>query len=353
MGKVEPYRELIRRLGTASVVLLFVVLIGTGGYVLLGGGRWSWSDSLYMTVITLSTVGFGEVLLDMDKVPYGREWTICLIVLGSGTLLYFISTFTAFFIEGDIQGAIRRRRMQKEIQKLRDHIIVVGAGATGFHVVEELLATRTPFVVIEEDPERLSRVAEEVGPELLYVLGEATEDSVLQQAGIAEAAGLVATLRDDRDNLFVTVTARALNPELRIVAKVTEDSAKAKLLRAGADCTVSPSFIGGMRMVSEMIRPKVVQFLDQMLYDRKRHLRIEEIKIPAGSSLAGTALQGCNIRQHTDVLVLAVRRPDGSFHYNPGPDFVLETDMTLVVLAETDDVVRLREGIKNGLIGRV
>ena len=353
MGNVEPYRELVRRLGMASVLLLFVVLIGTGGYVLLGGGRWNWSASLYMTVITLSTVGFGEVLMEMDKVPFSREWTICLIVLGSGTLLYFISTFTAFFIEGDIQGAIRRRRMQKEIKKLRDHIILVGAGATGFHVVEELLATKTPFVVIEEDSERLSRVAEEAGPGLLYILGEATEDNVLQQAGIAEAAGLISTLREDRDNLFVTVTARALNPELRIVAKVTEDTAKAKMLRAGADCTVSPSYIGGMRMVSQMIRPKVVQFLDQMLYDRKQHVRIEEVAIPAGSSLAGSALQNCSIQQYTNVLVLAVRHPDGSYRYNPGPDFVMAEDMILVVLAETDDVVRLREGIRNGLIGRV
>ena len=353
MGNVEPYRLLVRRLGVASVVLLSVVLIGTGGYVLLGEGRWSWSESLYMTVITLSTVGFAEVLVDMDNVPLSRNWTICLIVLGSGTLLYFISTFTAFFIEGDIQGAIRRKRMRKEIRKLRNHVIVVGAGTTGFHVVEELLATKTPFVVIEEDAERLSRVAEEARPGLLYILGEATEDSVLQQAGIGEAAGLVVTLRDDRDNLFVTVTARALNPKLRIVAKVTEDSAKAKLLRAGADSTVSPSFIGGMRMASEMIRPKVVQFLDQMLYDRKQQLRIEEVRIPAESSLVGTALQKCSILQHTDVLVLAVRHPDGGFHYNPGPGFTLEADMTLIVLAETDDVIRLREGIENALIGRI
>ncbi len=350
----DPRAQLIRRLFTAAAILVTVVLVGSSGYYFLGAGRWVWIECFYMTVITLSTVGFGETLVGMREVLYARVWTLVLIVLGSGTLLYFVSTFTAFLVEGEIQEAIRRNRMQKRIDALRDHIIVVGVGATGIHVVKELVATKTPFVVIDTSRERIAKVMEDEGvPDLLYVLGDATDDHVLEQAGIARAKGLAATLGADKDNVFVSITARALNPDLRIVSKVTEDSAAAKLTRAGANAIVSPSRIGGMRVTSELVRPRVVQFLDQMLYDRSRHLRIEEITIPASSSLCGAALQNTNIRQQTDVLVLAARYPDGKFRYNPGPEFALQKDMTLVVLAETDNVIRLRQGIERGSIGRV
>ncbi len=352
-SQVDTRQELVRQLMFGALSLTVVAVSGAAGYHFIGKGQWSYGDCLYMTIITLSTVGYGEVLHGMDHTPGARVWTIALIVLGSGSLLFFISTLTAFIVEGDLQGVFRRRRMQKQIDELRDHIIVVGVGATGIHVVEELAVTKLPFVVIDTDQERLRRVADENVPGMLFVHGDATFDHILHQAGIARAKGLAATLPDDRDNVFVSITARALNPNLRIVAKVTEDSAETKLKRAGANATVSPSQIGGMRVVSELVRPSVVQFLDTMLRDRTQALRVEEVAIPETSTLIGARLRETAIRQHTKVLVLAAHNPDGSYTYNPGPDFLIEPGVTLVVLCQTEDVIKLREGVEDGTIGRI
>jgi voltage-gated potassium channel len=269
---------------------------------------------------------------------------------GSGSLVFFVSSLTAMIVEGDIQGAIRRRRMQSKIDALRNHYIVVGTGATGIHVVGELVASRAPFVAIDTDHGRLKRLASDLGDKLLYVHGDATLDAVLERAGIMHAKGLAATLRDDKDNVFVSITARALNPKLRIVAKVTEDSAETKLKRAGVDVVISPSFIGGMRLASELVRPSVVQFLDRM---RSQDLRVEEVPIPAGSKMLGAPLRDTRIHQARNALVMAVRQPDGAYSYNPGPDFILVEGQVLVVLCRTEDLENLRRGIEDGSIGRV
>jgi len=342
--------EIRRQLAVAFGALLSVAAIGAAGYYLLGGGRWAFGDCLYMTIITLSTVGFGDVLPNMSAVPFARAWTLSLILFGSGSLLFFVSTLTAFIVEGDLQGVLRRRNMQKRIDQLQGHFIVVGVGATGIHVVAELLSSKVAFVVIDQDRLRLEAVAEQLGPDMLYVEGDATSDTVLDQAGIARAKGLAATLREDKDNVFVSITARALNPKLRIVAKVTEDNAETKMRRAGADQTVSPSYIGGMRLASELVRPSVVQFLDQM---RSQELRVEEVPIPEGSTLIGAPLRNTKIRHQTNVLVLAVRQPDGSYSYSPGPDFQIEAGQTLVVLCRSEDLDQLRGGMASGAIGRV
>jgi voltage-gated potassium channel len=349
---VDSRREIIRRLLFGALSLTSVVVIGAAGYLVIGNGRWAYEDCIYMTFITVSTVGYGEVLKNMDTVPGARIWTLLLIVLGSGSLVFFVSTFTAFIVEGDLGGALRRRRMQQQISKLTDHILVVGVGATGIHIVEELHTIKSPFVAIDLNEERLRMLSEEVFPGMLYVHGDATQDHVLEQAGIGRAKGLAAALTDDKDNLFVSISARALNANLRIVAKMIEDTAESKLRRAGANAIVSPSQIGGMRMVSELIRPSVVQFLDRMLRNQEQTLRVEEVLIPPGSTLIGTRLRDTAIRDETKVLVLAVHHPDGSYAYNPGPDFILETGMTLVVLCHTEDIEKLRRGIANGSIGR-
>jgi len=347
--RLDARKDIARQLVVAALLLFSIAVIGGGGYHYLGGGRWSWGDCFYMAIITLSTVGFGETLRGMQEVGLARVWTMLLILFGSGSLLFFVSTLTAFIVEGDIQGVLQRRRMQKKIDGLRDHFIVVGVGATGIHVVGELLASNVAFVVVETSEERIAMVAAQF-PNVLWVRGDATLDSTLEQAGITRAKGLAATLKEDKDNAFVTITARALNPKLRIVAKVTEDSAETKLKRAGADTIVSPSFIGGMRLASELVRPSVVQFLDRM---RSQDLRVEEVPIPEGSALVGAALRETAIRHQTNVLVLAVRMVDGSYSYNPGPDFLLAANQTLVVLCRTADLEQLRRGIVDGSVGRV
>ena len=348
----DSRQDIARQLLFAAVSLLFVEFFGALGYDVIGGGKWSYGDCLYMTLITLSTVGYGEVLIGMDQVPFARLWTVLLILLGSGSLVFFVSSLTAFIVDGDLRGVLRLKRMQKSIDALKDHIIVVGIGATGVHVATELHITKVPFVVIDSNDELLHTVARENLPGLLFVHGDATDDHILQQAGIDRAKGLAATLPDDKDNVFVTVTARALSAKLRIVAKMTADSAEPKLRRAGANGIVSPSLIGGMRLVSELVRPSVVQFLDIMLRDREKTLRVEEVAIPPESTLNGMRLGKTNVREQTRALVLAVHHPDGTYVYNPEATFVLGPGMKLVVLGEVSDIVKLRSGLDDGTIGR-
>jgi len=341
------------RLVYAAMWLVIVVVVGAGGYHTIGDAHWTWGECIYFTIITLSTVGYGETLDGFENIELARGWTVGLIVLGSGTLLYFISTLTAFIVEGDLGGALRRNRMKAKMDKLSDHYIVCGAGSTGTHVVEEFLASHMPFCVVDTSEERLAALAERIGTDkFLYIVGDASDDEVLREAGIERAIGVVAALHEDKDNLFVTITASALNPKLRIVAKAVEVSARPKLMRAGAKAVVSPTQIGGLRMASEAIRPRVVEFLDLMLRDPKKNLRIEEVTIPDGSSLVGSALKDTEIRKKTRVLVIAVRSPEGRYEYNPSPEEVLEKGSTLIVLAETAEMKRLRDGVQSGEIGR-
>lgn len=334
-----------RRLLVALFFLLGILVVGASGYHQLGEGQWSWLDCFYMTVITLSTVGFGETLGQMDHIPGARIWTMGLIILGSGTLVYFVSNLTALIVEGDIQDVLRRRRMQKHIDKMKDHIVLCGVGSTGIHIVEELVAIGMEFVAVDLDEARLERVRAELGSQFPYVVGDGSDEHVLTQAGVARAKGLVAALHEDKDNVYCTITARAINPRVRIVAKAVEPGAEPKLRRAGADSVVAPTSIGGMRMVSEMIRPQVVQFLDRMLRDKEQNLRIEEIEVPATSGLVGTTLARSPIRE-LGMLVIAVRTGDGHYQYNPPGDTKLEPGMTLIVIAQAKDVQRMRDDPK-------
>ena len=345
------------RLIVAAMWLVAVVFVGAFGFHAIGRGEWSFYDCLYFTVITLSTVGYGETLKGIHSHEYARLWTIGLIVLGSGTLVYFVSTFTAFIVEGDLGGTLRRNRMKQRIAKLRGHYIVCGSGTTGIHVVEEFLQCKVPFVVVDRSRERLVELEERFSENgaherFHYVVGDATEDHVLDEAGISHALGVVAALSEDKDNLFVTVTASSLNPKARIIAKCVEVSSRPKLIRAGARAVVSPTQIGGLRLASEAIRPTVVEFLDLMLRDPKQNLRIEEVTIPDASPLVGLALKDTNIRHKTRGLVIAVRSEDGRYAYNPEPSLVLTRGATLVVLAETSEMQKLRDGLLSGAIGK-
>jgi voltage-gated potassium channel len=352
---VQPDQTAIlrNRLIGATFWLLGVVFVGAGGFQVIGRGQWTFGDCVYFTIITLSTVGYEHTLSGFDHQPWARVWTVGLIVLGSGTLVYFVSTITAFIVEGDLGGALRRNRMNKLLTALSDHIIVCGVGKTGIHVIEELVNSRIPFCAIDQSEERLVELAERFGADRFrYVVGDAADDDTLQQAGVARCAGVISALSEDKDNLFVTITASALNPQARIVAKANDATSRAKLVRAGAKAVVSPTQIGGLRLASEAIRPKVVEFLDLMLRDPNKNLRIEEVAIPDDSPLVGAVLSQTNIRKASRVLVIAVRFPDGRYEHNPDPDFVLERGVTLIVLAESKYMAELREGIKSGKVGR-
>jgi voltage-gated potassium channel len=252
--------------------------------------------------------------------------------------------------------------MQKRIDALTGHYIVCGVGSTGIHIVEELINSHQPFVAVDRDEERLAELEQRYRSQsFCYVQGDATDDDTLVRAGIARAKGVIAALTDDKENLFITLSAyqlerdRAARGEFRIVAKAVDPTTRPKLLAAGAHCVVSPNQIGGMRMVSEMIRPAVVEFLDLMLRDPKKKLRIEEVEIPESSRLVGVRLKDSAIRSATNVLVIAVKYPENPprYEYNPGPDLVLKARMILIVLAETPEMNRLREGVSTGRLGRI
>lgn len=333
----------IRRLLGALGFFLVLVFGGASGYFLLGHGRWKFGECVYMTIITLSTVGFGE-LSKMSEVPGARGLTIGLIVGGIGALAYVQGNLTALLVEGAIGQAIRKNRMRKKVDGLSKHIVVAGAGSTGKHVLEELLLTQTPFVVIDRDLAHLEQLSEVLsGGKMLYVHGDATDDHFLIDAGVKRARGVVAALTHDKDNLYVTLSARSLNATARIVAKVTENEAGPKMLKAGATSVVNPTMIGGFRMASELIRPEVNEFLDLMLRDKEKNLRLEEVVIPASSSFVGLMLKDTPIRQKTKLLVIAVRGDDRAFTYNPEPDFVILEGTTLIVMGETESILKLRK----------
>lgn len=231
--------------------------------------------------------------------------------------------------------------MDKRIANLREHVILCGSGPTGKYIAEELFKTQTPFVVIERESDAIHHLLQ-VG-DILHLHGDATQDETLLLAGIERATGLFAVLGEDKDNVFIVLSARALNPGLRIVARVIEEENAEKLRKAGADETVSPNAIGGLRMASVMLRPTVVNFLDEMLRVTEQTLRMEEVNLDAASSLVGHTLREASIRARTGLLVVALKSPDGVYHFNPEPETLLKTDDVLIVIGTPEQLSTLRQ----------
>ena len=332
------------RLAAGFMAMLLVVLGGATGYWWIGDGHWAWLDCLYMTVITVTTVGYGETLPGMDTTPYARGFTMLLLVFGTGVLVYFASMITAFVVEGDLRNVLSAQRMRKRTRAMKDHFVVCGAGSTGRHMINELLVTGHRVVAIDMNEGELREIAA-ANPkaEFSYVVGDATDDEILAQVNLPAAKGLGAALSSDKDNLYLVVATRQLSPSARIIARCAEMTHVDKLKRAGADAVVSPNFIGGMRMVSELLRPSVVKFLDEMLRDKNAPMRIEEVQIAAGSPLAGVSLRDADIRGKHGLNVLAVRADAAAaWEYNPAPDRALAVGTTVVVLGSSAQVRDLK-----------
>jgi voltage-gated potassium channel len=310
--------RLPRRLVYAFLALVTVMATGTLGYHLIEG--WPPLDGLFMTVITMATIGYGETR-PLDE-P-GRIFTIGLIIVSIGITGYAISAGAAFIVEGEFAKVIRGRRMDRRISNLKNHVILCGGGHTGKWVAEEFFKTRTPFVLVEQDQEALDHVMHL--EDILYIQGDATSDETLRLAGIDQARGLVASLGADKDNVFVVLTARSLNPKLRIVARVVDEENIGKLRKAGADEVVSANAIGGLRMASVMLRPMVVTFLDQMLRVESQTLRVEEIHIEHFPWLVGKTLADADIRRRSGMLIVAIKHGDGKQVFNPDPNIIPQT----------------------------
>ena len=320
-----------QRVITSLVIFALVFLLGVAGFKVLGGRDWTILDSVYMTAITIATVGYGETR-DLSGNPAARVFATIYIFLCLGTIAYAVSSITAFVVEGELRNILGRRKMEKSIAKLSDHYIVCGSDETAQAAVRELAATQKPFVVVDGAADRLAKV-KDIGP-VLFVQEDASDDEALRKAGIGRAKGILCSLPTDEANLFVTVTARSLNPKIRIVAKGIDVRSHPKMKIAGADSVISPTFIGGMRMVSEMIRPAVTTFLDLMLRERERVLRFDEVTVPAGSPLAGKTIGEAALETKTGALLVAVRKGGAKeFDFNPPKSAMIAAGDVLVLIA--------------------
>jgi voltage-gated potassium channel len=335
--------HLRRFLGTA---LFFggLLLIGTLGYTAIEGS--SWQDALYMTVITLTAVGYDEVF---PLSQMGRAFTSFILFGGITGLGLWFAFLTSSIVELDLTDVLRRRRTLKEIKKMKNHVIVCGAGRTGGQVVEELLMAGESFVVVERDVEKVQEL-QKLLPDLLVIEGDATIDHFLEEAMIAEARGLITCLSADTDNLFVCLTARDLRPDLEIVARAYEEETVPKLYRAGANHVVSPNASGAIRMASFMLRPFVVSFLDVATRSPDLTLRMEQEVVSPTSPLAGKTLMDARIPQNTGLIVIALRKknPEGSeedytYVFNPQADTRLGPGDVMIVLGKTEQIEGLRK----------
>lgn len=333
--------EIQEKIITAIVLFLVTVSIGVAGYRVLAPGN-SLLDCLYMTIITLSTVGFGEAI-DLTDNTSARIFTMILIMFGMGNLLYVVSTMTSVITDGELQGLLRRRKMQKRINKLKNHIIVCGVSNLSKNIIEELIRTHNDFVVISNNNEELSSLSATF-KELLFVIGDPSHNNVMISAGIEHATGIITVLADDKDNLLAVVTARKLNPDLRIISSVNEHDNIEKFKTVGVDSTIAPDLIGGLRIVSEMLRPCVVTFLDVMLRDSDDNTRFEDILVSKDSHLVNQTLRDSRIRDKTGLLVVSIKKPGmDTFIYNPSPDEVLVEDTVLIVIGSVDEVAQLKQ----------
>ncbi|MFZ5774976.1 MAG: potassium channel family protein [Thermodesulfobacteriota bacterium] len=329
----------------AGFFLVGITAIGTGGYYLLGylahgAPLWSLGDCFYMTAITLTTVGFGEII-DLASVPGARFFTVAILLSGLGIAAYFVSNLTAFLVEGELTNLFWRKRMSKRIERLSGHIILCGVGRVGYAIMQELSRTHTPFVVIDTDGLRLRELQQELG-DFSAVVGDATHAADLEAAGVRCAKGVISTLEDDKDNLCVVVTCKQLAPGCHVISSCRDPEFGGKLELMGAE-VVMPSAIGGLRMASQMIRPQVVGYLDRMLRDRNCAVRIEDVTLCAGSNLIGQPMSAINFEDFGPLLVMAIiRRGNPSPIYNPRRSLVLEEGDTMVVQTDADSLDRFR-----------
>ena len=320
-----------RKIIIAFTLLFALLIIGTIGYSVLERDNpnrdWGLLDAVWMTVITLTTVGYGA--LEMSDA--GRVFTLLLIPVGIGMYIYCITIATAFFVEGQLQSFFKHRKMTKDVEKLFDHYIVCGIGDTGVHVVEEMLKADANFVGIEMDEERLEHLAET--HDFLYLHGDATDDDVLIRAGIERAKGLVACLSRDQDNLFVVISAKKINPILRVASKAVENNSPAKLRTAGADEVVLPDHIGGIRLASGILEPHLLDFFGKMQENRQT-TRFAESIIQPDSKLDGITIEDAHIKDETGLVVIAIRSKDGTYIYNPDGNWRIEAGDALFVISD-------------------
>jgi voltage-gated potassium channel len=325
-----------KRLLGGGIALVLILLIGTFGYYHLTGKQHSLVDCFYMTFITVATIGYGEII-DLSNNPAGRLFTIVIALFGIGTLTYSISMFTAIVVEGDLQETFTKRKMEKLVRKIEDHFIVCGLGRVGTHIAEQLHSAKRPNLVVDIDEKKIEFVSSNF-PNQIYVIGDATDEDVLVEAGIHRAKGLFAATEDDSRNLVICLTAKHLNPKVRVVVRCNEPSHRDKMRKAGADATTLPAHMGGFRMLTEMIRPNTVSFFDSLLKDDESGLHIEEMRVT--EKISGNIISALNLQNFPNTILLAMKK-NNTIIYKPLPDTVLENDCVLLFLTTAEECKKL------------
>ncbi len=333
----------MRKRALFSIVLVVSVLLtGTIGYSIIEG--WPFFDALYMTVITLATIGYQEV----RPLSYmGRAFTIVLVFFGVGVVAYVVNNGIKIILEGEIQKTFGRMRLEKKLKNMKNHFIVCGYGRMGHIICRELKTHKVPFVVIEKE-----HIALDADEDIPFIFGDATRDELLKEAGIERARGLISVLSTDAQNLYVVLSARELNPDLLIVARAGEEGSEQKLLRAGADRVVSPYHIGGLRIAHSVLKPAVVDFLEFATKSGNIELQMEEIEVTEGSFLADKTIHEAGIGREYGVIVVAIKRKEGEMKFNPVHNTKIKPGDTLIAIGETEKLKELEKqaGAKTELV---
>jgi voltage-gated potassium channel len=332
-SELDPFWK---KLIPVLTLVLLIVAFGTAGYMVIEG--WNILDSIYMTILTITTVGFREV---HDLSPKGTVFTILLIVGGVGTALYAFTAGARFILEGEIQNIFGRKKLEKKIKELKDHYIICGYGRMGKIIARELHEEGAQFVVIEKDPESLGEKEE-----MLAVIGDATRDLSLKEAGIEKARGLISVLPNDAENLFVVLSTRVLNPTVLIVSRAVEEDSEQKLLRAGANKVVSPYHIGGLRMAHTVLKPTVVDFIEFTTRSGNIELQMQEVTVQEGSRLIGMSLEVCSVGDDMGVIIVAIKQATGETRFNPTHQSVIKAGDVLIVLGERSKLKAFEERAK-------
>ncbi len=325
--------DLEKKLKVVVMILVVVIIFGTVGYSVIE--RWPLLDALYMTFITLSTVGFKEVYA---LSPAGRMFTILLIVVGVVGAAYTLRVLGEWIVEGEMKKLLGRRKMQKGLKELVDHYIVCGFGRVGRRVAQELCNRRVPFVVIDNDLQRIEQAEKD---RFMFVQGDSTADQTLVDAGIERAKALITAVANEADGVFIVLSARQLNPQLLITARAETDEGKKKLLRAGANKVISPYKIGAVRMALTTLRPNLVDFMKVITFDKDTGLTIEEIQIKPGSPMINSTLRDCPIRKEFGVMVAGIKKVGKDVFLNPSPETKIEGGDILIVIGEKEGLEKL------------
>ena len=326
-----------QRIIRGCVILTVILLVGTGGYMLFE--HWDFMDALYMTVITITTVGYREV---GPVSGTGRIFTIFIIFFGVGIIAYILGLAAQVMVDIQVRSLIGRRKLGQKLKSLKDHYILCGFGRIGSIIARELWESKIPMVVIDTDLDNMEALESEGIP---YINDDATSDEVLLNAGIERAVGIVSVVASDADNLFITMTARGLNPGLFILARADEEATEKKLLRAGANRVMMPYLIGGHKMAQAIIKPAVTDFLDVTFQSKDIGLEMEEVRVGENSRLNGLALMDSGIRQELDVIIVAIRKKDGEMQFNPSSQTRIEAGDTLISLGKRDDLAKLEKDL--------